>query len=221
MISSRLTRRSALALLLGLAALPALAAPHPRPIPIAEARALQLGTVVTVEGSVTTPAGAFASSFFDQGFGLQDRSGGLYVSIQENLGVAPRRLARVTGTLAESFGLLILVPESTEDVRLLGRGPNVRPVWLPTSAISEATEGILVRVIGTFTRGPESDLPFGYKIWIDDGSGETLIFINVETGIDITTLAPGQVASVTGFSSQFATDYEIDPRSPADIVIRP
>ena len=37
---------------------------HHRPT-IAEARALPLGTVVTVDGSVTTPSGAFDSSFFD------------------------------------------------------------------------------------------------------------------------------------------------------------
>jgi hypothetical protein len=32
-------------------------------ISIAEARALPIGTVVTVDGSVTTPSGAFESSF--------------------------------------------------------------------------------------------------------------------------------------------------------------
>ena len=50
-------------------------------ISIAEARALPLGTVVTVDGSVTTPSGTFESSFFDKGFGLQDRSAGIYVSM--------------------------------------------------------------------------------------------------------------------------------------------
>ena len=42
------------------------------PISIAAARHLPLGTVVTVEGSVTVPLGVFASSFFDEGFAVQD-----------------------------------------------------------------------------------------------------------------------------------------------------
>src|SRR6476659_10047686 len=82
----------------------------PDAISIAQARSLPLGTVVTVDGSVSTPSGAFESSFFDKGFGLQDRSAGIYVSLQTDLGVAPRDQARVTGTLMDSFGLLILVP---------------------------------------------------------------------------------------------------------------
>lgn len=44
--------------------------------PISVARTLPAGTVVTVEGSVTVPSGDFASSTFDQGFALQDETGG-------------------------------------------------------------------------------------------------------------------------------------------------
>src|SRR6476659_1138871 len=87
------------------------AAPHAAaaasPISIAAARHLALGTVVTVEGSVTVPSGVFASSFFDEGFAIQDLTGGIYVSMADNLGLNVRQLARVTGTLADSGGLLI------------------------------------------------------------------------------------------------------------------
>lgn len=206
---------------LALAGGPLLAAPadHPHAISIAQARALPLGTVVTVAGSVTTPSGAFESSFFDKGFGLQDRIAGVYVSLQTDLGVAPRRLARVTGTLQDSFGLLILVPADPEDVDLGGRGPRVRPRFLRTSAIGEATEGLLVKVAGTITQAPVDDLPFGFIFFVDDGSGEVQIFVNVQTGIDVSGLSVGQLVSVTGFSSQFETHYEIDPRSPDDIVV--
>jgi len=44
--------------------------------------------VVVVDGSVTTPSAAFESSFFDKGFGLQDRSAGIYVSLPQDLGIA-------------------------------------------------------------------------------------------------------------------------------------
>jgi hypothetical protein len=198
-------------------AIPANAAPHV--ISIAEARTLPIGTLVTVDGSVTTPSGAFYSSFFDYGFGLQDKSAGIFISQQTDPGVAPRRQARVTGTLQISAGLLILVPASPSDIKLHGTGPKVAAQWVTTGGVGESTEGRIVRVVGTITQAPSSDLPYGYKFFVDDGSGELQIFVNTQTGIDLSGLTVGQTVSVTGFSSQFETHYEIDPRFPADISV--
>ncbi len=191
------------------------AAANPRSLPIAVARHLPLGTVVTVEGSVTVPSGDFASSFFDEGFAVQDRTAGIYVSMADNLGLRLRQQARVTGTLADSGGLLILIPLSDADVKTHGRGDEVEPIWVHTGAIGEATEGRIVRVVGRITR-LEDDAPFGQKVFVNDGSGEIRVLVNVGTGIDVSGLAPGQLLSVTGFSGQF-NDYEIDPRFPSDI----
>jgi len=57
-----------------------------------------------VQGAVTVPAGAFRSGTSTKGFRHPDETGGIYVSIVTNLGLAPRRLARVTGQLQDSFG---------------------------------------------------------------------------------------------------------------------
>src|SRR5215468_7962560 len=73
-------------------------APADKEISIAEARGLPLGTVVTIDGVVTVPSGAFSSITFDQGFAIQDRTGGIYVSTPDNLGFALRQQVRVTGT---------------------------------------------------------------------------------------------------------------------------
>jgi hypothetical protein len=54
---------------------------------IAEARGLPLGTVVTVDGSVTVASSPFSSSTFNQGFVIQDYTGGIYVSVADNLGL--------------------------------------------------------------------------------------------------------------------------------------
>lgn len=197
-------------------AAPAEAAAH-RVVSIAQARTLPLGTVVTVDGVATTPSGAFESSFFDKGFGLQDRGAGIYVSVPVDLEIAPRARVRVTGTLRDSFGLLIIVPDEPAAVVVHGRGPAVRPRLLATGAVDESSEGQLVRVIATITRPPASDLPYGFKFFVDDGSGELTIFVNTQTGIDLTGLDTGHSVSVTGFSSQFDTHYEIDPRFQADI----
>ena len=199
-------------------AIPAQAAPQV--ISIAQARALPPGTVVTVAGSATTPSGAFDSSFFDKGFGLQDLSAGIFISLQTDLGVAPGRLARVTGVLKDNgSGLLVLAPASLSDVKLYGTGPKVPAQWINTGGVGESTEGRIVRVFAAITQAPASDLPYGYKFYVNDGSGELTIYVNTQTGINLSGLRVGQIVSVAGFSSQFDTHYEIDPRFPADIVV--
>ncbi|GAA3815875.1 hypothetical protein GCM10022403_056740 [Streptomyces coacervatus] len=222
----RLTRRLLTLLfapLLALILAPALgtgsafAVPQVKTISIADARSLPVGTVVTVAGSVTTPSGAFESSFGDKGFGLQDKTAGIYVSLQSDVHAYPRQRAHITGTLRDSSGLLTLVPADPSDVELGHKGRAVKPERVGTAAVSEATEGRLVKVVGRITQGPTSDLPYGYKLSVDDGSGPVQVFVNVQTGIDVSSLRLGQTVRVVGFSSQFGTHYEIDPRSPHDI----
>jgi len=188
------------------------------PLPIGAARHLPLGTVVTVQGTVSVPSGVFSSSFFDEGFAVEDLTGGIYVSMADNLGLQYRQKATVTGTLADSGGLLVLIPTSDSAVSAHGNGPDVIPVFVRTGAIGEATEGLIVQVVGTVTR-TEPDLPFGNKVFVNDGSGEIRVYINLGSNIDFSQFAAGQHVSVTGFSGQFG-DYEIDVRFPSDMHIR-
>ena len=186
---------------------------------IAEARSLPLGTEVTIDGVVTVPSGAFSSSTFDQGFAIQDRTGGIYVSVPENLGFELRQQVRVTGTLADTVlpGLLVLI--DVTEIKVHGTGPKVRPLPVETGAVGEATEGKLVTITGTITQPVVNDLPFGFIIFISDGSGEVHSFVCASTGIDVSGLSPGQTIEVTGFSGQFADSFEVDPRTQSDIRI--
>ena len=193
------------------------AAADPKTITIAEARSLPLGTTVTIDGSVTVPSGAFSSSTFDQGFAIQDRTGGIYVSVPDNLGLQLREQVRVTGTLADTVlpGLLVLVDVS--EIKVHGTGPKVRPQPVATGDVNETTEGRLVTITGTITQPVINDLPFGFIIFVNDGSGEVHSFVCASTGIDVSGLAPGQTVEITGFSGQFADAFEVDPRTQADI----
>jgi uncharacterized protein YdeI (BOF family) len=193
--------------------------PEPKTISIAEARSLPLGTIVTIDGSVTVPSGAFSSSTFDQGFAIQDRTGGIYVSVPDNLGLELRQQVRVTGRLADTVlpGLLVLV--DVTDIKVHGSGPKIRPLPVATGAVGEATEGQLVTITGMITQPVVNDLPFGFIVFINDGSGEVHAFVCASTGIDVSGLSPGQTIEVTGFSGQFANDFEVDPRTQDDIRI--
>lgn len=197
---------------------PTMSAPaDTKTITIAEARSLPLGTVVTIDGVVTVPSGAFSSSTFDQGFAIQDRTGGIYVSVPDNNGFALRQQVRVTGTLADTVlpGLLVLV--DVTEVKAHGTGPKVQPLPVATGDVGEGTEGQIVKITGTISQPIVNDLPFGFIIFINDGSGEVHSFVCASTGIDVSGLSQGQTIEVTGFSGQFASDFEVDPRTQADI----
>lgn len=212
---------SILVLALGCAsvAVPASAAPtQPRVVSIAQARTLPLGTVVTVYGTATTPSGWLESSSFDKGFGLQDHSAGIYVSVAVDLSIAVRDQVRVTGELRDGFGLLQLAADPSA-VKVCGKSPRIRPSLVATGAVSESTEGTLVRVAGTITQAPVSDLPYGYIFHVNDGSGDLTIFVSTQPNIDLSGVTVGKTVSVTGFSSQFDTHYEINPRFQSDITI--
>lgn len=188
-----------------------------RTIDIGVARGLPLGTVVTVKGSVTVPSGLFVSSTFDQGFAIQDKSGGIYVSVASDPGLRVREQVEVTGQLADSYGLLILVPSSLGQIKHKGHGPPVSAEPLATGSVNEDSEGLLVTVHGVITQAVSSDLPYGYKLYINDGSGEIQIFVAASAGLDLSGLAVGQRVCITGFSAQFDTTYEVQPRFQSDL----
>jgi hypothetical protein len=66
------------------------------------------------------------------------------------------------------------------------------------------------------------DRPYGYKIFLDDGSGETQVFVPVSTGIDSLAfpgLQVGRRLAVIGFSGRFNDTYELIPRFPSDLAV--
>lgn len=193
----------------------------PQVISIAEARSLPLGTFVTIDGSVTVPSGAFNSSTFEQGFAIQDHTGGIYVSVPANLGFGLRQQVRVTGELGDTVQPGLLVLFHVTDIKAHGSGPKVHALPVATGAVGEGTEGKLVRISGTITQPVFTDLPYGYIIFINDGSGEVHSFVSASTGIDVSGLSQGQTIEVTGFSSQFGASYEVDPRTQDDIRVLP
>src|SRR5262245_10908212 len=200
--------------LLLLLVLPA-AAGAATPTPIAGARALPLGTTVTVEGEVTVPSGLFSSaSLEDQGFAVQDVTGGIYVRLDDNLGIHLNQQVRVTGTLDESFTIRFVRAEPS-GVELLPSSP----LLIATGEVGDATEGRIISVAGVVT-GIFPDEPFGVQFSIDDGSGALAVFVHASTGIDPRELpffAVGRRVRVTGFSSRFAGEVELQPRFRDDI----
>lgn len=207
--------RAAKFLVLGLLSfliLPALAAAA---VPIAGARDLPLGTTVTIEGRVTVPSGLFESaSLEDQGFAVQDVTGGIYVSLDTDLGIHRNQQVRVTGTLGQSFNILFLDAEPAGVELLPGK-----PLLVATGEVGDATDGLIVTVAGVIT-DLFDDGHYGVQFSVNDGSGDVAVFVHRSTGIDpfeIPFIALGARVRVTGFSSRFADEVELQPRYRDDI----
>lgn len=192
------------------------AAAGPAYIPIAAARTQARGTTVTVMGSVTVPSGDFRSSSADEGFAIQDQTGGIWVSVKKNPRLALGQTVIVTGTLGVSAGKLQIVPADPSGVAVRPRGE----LRVATGQVGAATLGYLITVEGTVTAaGIVSDLPYGYKVFLDDGSGPAQVFVNASTDIDpkARSFQPGRRLRVTGFGSQYDAAYEVEPRSRRDL----
>ena len=186
-------------------------------VPIALARLLPEGTVVTVQGAATVPSGLFSSATLIRDLPFRDLFSGIYVSIQEDLGIELDDRVRVTGEIRDDgFGNLTLRVNASDDVRVLRFKRRVRPRRINTGAVGR-NEGSLVTIRGTVTRPIRDDRPFGFGVFTDDGSGEAQVFIHVSSGInpfEIEDLGEGTEIEVTGLSIQFLEFDEVSPQEP-------
>jgi len=192
------------------------AAAGPNYIPIAAARTQEQGTSVAIIGLVTVPSGNFRSSSEDEGFAIQDQTAGIWISLKKDLRFEIGQRVLITGTVGQSVGKLQIVPNSPADVEAL---PGVR-LRVTTGQVGVATLGYLISVKGTITQdGVVADLPYGYKLFLNDGSGVAQVYLNASTNINPHEpyLKPGRQLRVTGFGSQYNTTYEIEPRDRRDL----
>ncbi len=186
---------------------------------IAEARAGANGIAVTVEGHVSVQPGAFVSALGDEGFAVQDDTGGVYVKVDERLGFGLGAHVRVTGTLDEQNQLRVLKAVPT-DVTTLSGTEQVAAKDVGTGAVNESVEGQLIRVSGNVTQTFMDDSPYGYKLYINDGSGEVQVFVHVSTGFDkamLQALTAGQRITVMGLAAQYEATYVVAPRQVSDL----
>ena len=186
---------------------------------IRDARALVIGSITTVKGTVTVPSGAFVSSTYDHGFAIQDKTGGIYVSTQTNHGLKLGDTAEVTGVLGQSYGLTIVTPSGSRSVRTKCEDNSLEPRRIATGSVNEASEGRLVTIRGNVSQAVSSDLPYGYKFYVNDGSGEIQVFVSTSCNLDLSQMSLGTAVSITGFSGQFDTTYEVQPRIQKDIKV--
>lgn len=189
-------------------------------VTIAAARALPDGETATVEGYVTVVPGTFNSATGDNGFGIQDESGGVYVGIADLLDFPLDQKVRVTGKLSQVAQQTVLAAAKEDVSAIEGMTQTITSEFVKTGDVKEAVEGLLIRVSGKVTQAVQDDSPYGMKVFIDDGSGEIQVFAHLVGGepvIDTASLMVDQTIMVVGTASQYETTYEVTPRNASDL----
>ena len=196
--------------------------PSPSTPPIRDARAAQVGAVVTVSGVVTAEAGRLGSPPL---FVIQDATGGIVVRVPDGY-VAPLRGVGVivVGALADPYGQLELRP-AAGGIRLTGPATVPAATTVDAAALGEATEGKLVQLIGTASvkavKGTSTDI----SIDLVDASGSTFhVMADGSSGIGVADLPVGKALRVSGIAGQRASrkgaldGYRVWLRDRSDIV---
>jgi len=180
-------------------------------VAIDQALATKPQNYVTVGGVVTMPPGVVD----DNAFWLQDASGGIQVFIAKSAGAPPTLTLHdqvsVRGRIVNTFSARELRVELPDSIGAYGAGVPVAPRVLKTGQVDFSHEGALAQIVGWVAR---SD---GREIYVDDGSGQVLVYIDADTQIRWPRLRVGDPAIITGIVTRFRGAPEILPRAQSDV----
>ena len=186
--------------------------------PIGTARAAGAGWSGTIQGNVTVPPGPIRPDTF----AIQDATGGMYVFVGSGTGVSIPSMqlgdvVQVEGTLKDYSGLLEIDPIAA--LTWISAGTVPEPQVISTSAsIVGPTQGLLVQVSGTATWSAAQVLGSDWSFTLNDGSGPIKVFIDKDTGINLTTATSGSKMTITGFSGNNANTPQVMARFQTDVV---
>jgi len=176
---------------------------------IAAARAGQKGDWARVKGVVAVLPGVFGSQYFylvDGNAGIQ-----IYQNKKDFPPLEVGDLVQVYGMVSEANGIKRINIKSKDDVDILSIGGVVSSTQLNADEIDESLAGGLVQVEGEIT---EIKSNFMY---VDNGSGETVVYFKQGAKIDKTKFKEGENARVVGILEQTKTGWQVWPRSQSDV----
>ncbi|WP_229757560.1 OmpL47-type beta-barrel domain-containing protein [Paenibacillus marchantiophytorum] len=184
--------------------------PIPAKIAISDARVKTAGTVVTVEGVVTTEPGAFGG----QAFYLQDATSGIYV-FQNLSGFHVGDTVKVTAPTA----LYNTELELTDPVAIEKTGVGAVPAPSVVSAVGADNQGQLVQLDHVTISNIISATPAGsFEFDAVNGAVSNHIRVDTRTGLSQTTFPyqAGQTVSIKGVAAIFKGVYQLKPRGLSD-----
>ena len=201
------------------------ASPSPTPPAtrtILEARAMSVGTVVTVSGVVTAEAGRIGLPPL---LAIADSTGGIIVRLPDGA-AAPARgtVVLVRGALADPYGQLELRP-TAGGFSATGKGSLPAALRINAADLGEATEGRLAELTGTVVSTPQKGTSGDITVnLIDAAGGAFRVLCDASSGVDAAAFVKGKSFRLTGIVGQRASrkgaldGYRIYLRDKADLV---
>lgn len=180
-------------------------------VSISQALDTRTQNYVTIGGVVTVPPGVIG----ERDFWIQDAEGGAHISVASSAGDPPKMNAydnvSVRGRVVSSFGAREIRVELPDAIGVHGAGNPVSPQTIQTGQADFSYEGMLVAIQGFVSSAQ------GREIYIDDGSGEVLVYIDANTRIRWPRLKRGDPARIVGVLTRFRGEPEILPRFQSDV----
>lgn len=176
---------------------------------IKAARQAGKGTLARVKGVVIALPGVFGSQYFylaDGNAGIQ-----IYQSKKDFPPLEIGDLAQVYGKISEANGIKRINIKSKDDVDILSIGNVVSSTELNVDEIDESLAGGLVQ-----TQGEITEIKSNF-MYLDNGSGEAVVYFKQGAKIDKAMFKEGENARVVGVLEQTKTGWQIWPRSQSDI----
>ncbi|MFC5450939.1 OmpL47-type beta-barrel domain-containing protein [Paenibacillus aestuarii] len=184
--------------------------PIPAKISIAEARSQTTGSLVTVEGVVTTEPGAFGG----QAFYLQDATGGIYV-FQSLSGFHQGDTVKVTAPTA----LYNTELELSDPIEIAKTGTAAIPTPTVVNSITNDNQGQLVELDNVAITNIISATPTGsFEFDAVHGAVSNHVRVDTRTGISQSTFpyALGQTVNIKGVAAIFKGVFQLKPRGLSD-----
>lgn len=184
----------------------------PALITIGEGRNKPEGSVVTLQGTVTSEPGIFGG----QTFYMQDDTGGIYV-YQNTEGFHQGDVVKITATTA----LYNTELELTNPVSIEKTGTSATPEPQSASSVNGDNQGRLIelrqaKITNIVTAAPAGSFEFDA---IGEDSTRNHVRVDTRTGITLADFPyqEGQVVNVQGVSSIFKGIYQLKVRGLSDI----
>lgn len=183
---------------------------------IAAARSAADGTVVTVEGVITSEPGLFGG----QGFYLQDDTAGVYV-FQTASGYHAGDLIRISATRTLYNGEVEL--ENPLTIEKKGTAPLPQPI--EQEAVTDGNQGQFITLTDVAVQDVAAASPAGSFEFnaVKGGGAATRVRFDGRTGVDMAAFSAlfpaGSKVDITGIASVFRGTYQLKPLSLDHVVL--
>jgi competence ComEA-like helix-hairpin-helix protein len=168
----------------------------------------EVGDFIKVKGTVAVLPGILGSQYFYivGSPGIQ-----VYSYKKDFPSIKVGDYVEVSGELSQISGESRLKTKQAEDIKIIETRDEPAAQESSCEKIDEEAVGCLVKIAGEITEKK------GSILYLDDGTGETTVYIKKGTGINIGDFNVGDKVAIAGIVSRTQSGERILPRSPADM----